>query len=193
MTPRRTLKYITHYPTPRQLYEKIIYGKMWQYKTNTEYYHTRDKALVALTYLLAGRISEILRLKTSQFYTEKARVIVQSIQLSKSYKKDKPRNDLYRQEAWLPLEGKRSALSLLVTEYIAICKTERLFPFGRTRAYQIISTITGEPCHWLRAYGENFLYDEWEKDILAVADYIKVDVQTLQRYIRRSYAKYKPV
>jgi len=189
---RRTLRFITHYPTPKQIYESIIDGEMWPYKTNKDFYATRDKALVAITYLLAARISEVLRLEKSQFYTEKTRIIVQSIALSKSRRKDKPRNDLYRQEAWLPLEGKRAELTELVLDYLEICETERLFPFGRIRAFQIISTITGEPCHWLRAYGENYLYDEWDKDILAVANYVKVDVQTLQRYVRRAYAKYKP-
>jgi integrase len=169
-----------------------MFSPSWPYKTNKDFYHTRDKALCAITYLLAARISEILRLEKSQFLTEKGRVIVQKIELSKTRRKGHPRQDLYRQEAWLPLAGKRAQLTQLFLDYLNICDTETLFPFGRTRAYQIISTITGEPCHWLRAYGENYLYDNWDKDILAVADYIKVDVQTLQRYIRRSYAKYRP-
>lgn len=189
---RRTLKFIDHYPTPRQIYETIMFHQGWPYKTNREYYAKRDRALCAITYLLAARISEILRLKRSQFYVEKARVIVQKIELSKTRSHSKPRHDLYRQEAWLPLVGNRNSLTQLVIDYLEACETERLFPFGRVRAYQIISTITGEPCHWLRAYGENYLYDHWDKDLLAVADYIKVDVQTLQHYVRRSYAKYKP-
>ena len=188
---RRTLKFIQHYPRPREILDKILYAKGWEYKTNQAYYAKRDKALVAITYLLAARISEVLRLKTSQFIPEKARVTVQSIRLSKSYRADKPRNVLFRDEAWLPLEGTRKELTKIIMEYLDVCETERLFPFGRTRAYQIIVAITGEPCHWLRAYGETYLYEAWENDLLAVADYVKVDVQTLAKYIRRSYMKYK--
>jgi len=164
---------------------------LWPYKTNLEYYKKRDRALVSITYLLAARISEVLRLEKTQLTVEKDRVLVERIRLSKSFKKDKPRNDLFRQEAWLPLIGPRAKLTELVTEYLEVCKTKKLFPFGRIRAWQIIVTITKEPCHWLRAFGENYLYDAWEKDILAVSDYIKVDVRTLQKYIRRSYQKYQ--
>jgi len=44
-----------------------------------------------------------------------------------------------------------------------------------------------------RALGENFLYDAWDHDILAVSDYVKVNPRTLEKYIRRSYEKYRPV
>ena len=189
--PRRTLKYIQHYPKPREVYESIIFGDQWPYKTNVEYYKKRDRALAAITYLLAARISEVLRLETWQITIENNRVVVERIELSKSFKKGKPRNDLFRPEGWLPLLGNRAPLTELVTDYLAVCKTKRLFPFGRIRAWQIITTITKEPCHWLRAFGENYLYDVWDKDILAVSDYIKVDVRTLQKYIRRSYQKYE--
>ncbi len=193
-TLRRTLKLISHYPTPLEILENVRKSPGWQYKTNIEQYKQRDRALVALTYLLAARISEVIRLNKTQFKVEKDRVIINSIKLSKSSRKGKPRRQQYRPLAWLSRFGERSGLTSLVLEYLETLENEeQLFSFGRVRAYQIIETITGEPCHWLRAYGENYLYDEWEKDIIAVADYIGIDPQTLPKYIRRSYTKYKPV
>jgi hypothetical protein len=35
--------------------------------------------------------------------------------------------------------------------------------------------------------------DAWDHDMLAVSDYVKVNPLTLEKYIRRSYEKYRPV
>jgi hypothetical protein len=75
-------------------------------------------------------------------------------------------------------------------DYLRLLEPEdKLFNFGRTRALQITHSILGTPCHWLRAYGEDYLYENWDHDILAVADYVKVDPRTLQEYIRERYEK----
>jgi len=191
---RRTLKYIQYYPTPTELYEKIVKGKGWNYKVDMDFYRARDRALAALTYLLGGRISEVLRLKKNQFIVGRDKVVVRGIQLSKSRYKNRPRREQFREEAWLPLSGERAPLTELVLDYLRLIGEDSLlFTFGRIRAWQIVSCLLGVPCHWLRAYCENYLYDNWGKDILAVSDYIKVDPRTLQLYIRRSYQKYKPV
>ncbi len=190
---RRTLSFISEYPTPQKLYNIIVSAKGYDYKNDKVFFQTRDRALVALTYLIAARISEILRLKKSQFNFTKAAIIVTAIKLSKSTKAGKPRKHLFRQEAFLPLFNERAPLTQLVTEYLTLLEPDQqLFPFSRQRAFQIVTGITGEPIHWLRAYGENYLYDNWEHDLLAVADYLKIDAPTLQEYIRKSYKKYKP-
>jgi len=221
---RRTLKYIEYYPRPYEIYDRIVYGRGWNYKTNREFYLKRDRAMVALLYLLACRISEVLRLKKSQFIIEDDRVIVRGIRLSKSrtkvcslcgkkVKKEErkrhlkeehgiedanpkdyfkvKRRDQFRQEAWLPLQGKRAKLTELVLEYLKVAP-ERLFIRDRSQAWKYVTALIGEPPHWLRAYGESYLYDSWDKDLLAVADYVKVDPRTLQHYIRRAYKKYQP-
>jgi integrase len=188
---RRTLKYIQNYPSSDNIYNHLTKSEGWFYKTNKQFYAARDKALVCLMYLLALRVSEVLRLKKSQFTIEKDRIIVSGIELSKSIRLGKPRNDLYRNVNWLPLHGERLKLTKLVQDYLVI-SDDQLFKFGRVRAFQITTTYLGVPNHWLRAYGENYLYDAWDHDLLAVADYIKVDGRTLGLYIRKGFMKYQP-
>lgn len=189
---RRTLALIEAYPTPKQLYNKIIDAAGYPYKTNKDFYIKRDRALVALTYLIAARISEILRLTKTQFFKTDIAYVITGIRLSKSTKAGKPRKKIFRQEAFLVLTGDRAPLTQIVLDYLAILREDKLFPFSRQRAWQIVTSITGEPIHWLRAYGENFLYDEWDHDLLAVADYVGVNPRTLSDYIHGGYKKYKP-
>lgn len=192
---RRVLADIQFYPKPYEIYDRLITAPGFDYKTNREAYLRRDRALTALTYLIAARISEVLRLRRNQFLTDKDKITVRGILLSKRRKAGKERRDKFRQEAFLPLTGDRANLTLLVKEYLDTIERpeDLLFNFGTRHALRIILALTGEPCHWLRAFGENYLYDHWDKDILAVADYVKVNARTLEHYIRRSYTKYKPV
>ncbi len=86
-------------------------------------------------------------------------------------------------------------MTKIIVDYLdLIGDKDRLFPIGRSRAWQIVNSTSGEFwCHLFRALGENFLYDAWDHDMLAVSDYIKVNPRTLEKYIRRSYEKYRPV
>jgi len=103
-------------------------------------------------------------------------------------------------EAWLPfasgsLMTPRQKMTSIVLEYLSHLRDDdRLFPFGRSRAWQIVHSTS--PAFWphlFRALGENYLYDAWDHDMLAVSDYVKVNLRTLEKYIRRSYEKYGPV
>lgn len=219
---RRTLAFITKYPKPSEILEKLENAVGWNYKRNREAYVRRDRALVASLYLVALRISEALRLRKKQFRMEKKRVVIESIMLSKShikvcsecgarvkpelrqehlttvhkgggYFKDKMRKSQYRPEAWLPLKGERAKITQYVTDYLDTLQPEDLlFPIDRRRAWQIVTALMGEPPHWHRAFGEDYLYSEvMDHDILAVADYVKVDARTLQLYLRKGYEKYK--
>jgi hypothetical protein len=103
-------------------------------------------------------------------------------------------------EAWLPLPSgslvtPRQGMTRIVTDYLnRLGEDEKLFPFGRSRAWQIVHSMSQDfwP-HLFRALGENFLYDAWDHDMLDVSDYVKVNPRTLEKYIRRSYEKYRPV
>jgi len=189
---RRTLKFISTYPQPQELLQKIETSEGWPYQINKEFYHLRDQALVSILYLLALRISEALRLRKNQFSEHRRRVVVKEIMLSKSTRKDKPRKDQFRIEGFLPLSKERAGFTDIIMRYLRRLHSEdRLFPFGRVRAWQITTSVLGIPNHWLRAFGEDYLYEHWDHDILAVADYVKVDPRTLQEYIRKRYQKYE--
>jgi hypothetical protein len=198
-TDRRTLKKIPYTPQPKELYQEIVTSPGWGYKRNKDKLLTRDRSLIALTYLGAFRISETLRIRAEDFIPVMDKksgnthyIEIRAVELSKSFKKGKPRNDLYR-TARLPLSGDRSKFTDLVLEWVNIVKHGKLYQFGNTRAWQIITSfLPGATCHWLRAYGERYLYNEWDNDLVAVADYVKVDERTLAQYLRGTWMN-KPV
>ena len=53
---RKTLKILEKvpYPTPKELYEEMMTHN-WPYKRNAENYTLRDRAFIAMTYLLGSR------------------------------------------------------------------------------------------------------------------------------------------
>lgn len=191
---RRTLYFVETPPTPKELYERLVSSSGWAYKTNMEYYLKRDRALVSVLYLMAVRVSEALRLKRSQLTIKEQEITVRKIELSKTRWRGKPRQSQFRSEAWIPLHGERGMLGQLVLDYVRELDPDtRLFSFKEHRAWEIVTALIDDTCHWLRAYGEDFLYEHMNHDILAVADYIKVDAVTLQRYVRKRYTKYPRV
>jgi integrase len=65
---------------------------------------------------------------------------------------------------------------------------------GTKRAYQIIHRmLPAWTQHWLRAFGESYLYDLWDHDIVAVADQVKVDTRTVEKYLVHRSEQYKAV
>jgi len=65
---------------------------------------------------------------------------------------------------------------------------------GAKRAWQIVTHSAPQwTCHWLRGFCEDYLYDGWGFDLLAVADYISVNLQTLQQYVRHRYVSKSPI
>jgi len=76
-------------------------------------------------------------------------------------------------------------------DYLELLEDEdRLFPFRPARAWQIITTLTGYPPHYFRAFGEDYLYDSWDKDPVEVSSYVMVDIRTFVEYIRKRGLKY---
>lgn len=186
---RRVLKNIKSYWTVDELFNKILEAEPWPYRPqNMDRLFIRDKALCSLQYLLAARISEVLRLRKGQFVEDEE---LEGIRV-KGIKLSKRKSEEYRPEnTVLPLYGPRKKFTLLVLEHLHSLKVdERLFQFGTNRAWQIVNHMLGIPDHWLRAFGEDYLYDRFDGDLLAVADYVRVDARTLQLYLRKRYEKY---
>jgi len=195
---RRTLEDIQEYYSPETILEVLGKRTGWNYQSNEDYFRLRDRTLVCVLYLCALRVSEAPRLKKSQFRIdeERQRVRVVGILLSKR----KEYSIVKYREAWLPLASgslltPRQKMTSTVLEYLDCLAgdNDNLFHFGRSRAWQIVHSMSPDfwP-HLFRALGENFLYDAWDHDMLAVSDYVKVNPRTLEKYIRRSYEKYRP-
>ena len=201
---RRTLRFISEYPTPEELLNKIQ-NNFWPYKDQDrkDLLDARDKALAALLYLAAIRVSEARRLTLDQFKDKPFRIV--GLELSKSQKINRKtgkvitRKDLYRKEIMLPHKGARGQLTGLIKTYITLLtdkptftlkKPTYLFKISTSRMEQIIGQLIGIPPHWLRAYGENYLYELWDNDLIAVSNYVQVDPATLQKYIHRTPKKY---
>jgi len=147
--------------------------------------------MISITYILALRISETLRLTKDQFQTEEDKITVRGIKLSKSHLLGQLRKEQYREYGFISLKGERKELGQLIKRYLCtLGEKEQLFKFGRIRAYQIFSASFGLPCHWFRAYGEHFLYELFKFDLVAVSDYTKQDIATLAQYLRKRYLKY---
>lgn len=200
---RRTLAQIDYYPEPREIYEKIIDPETdWPYSTSAQLQGqttrllARDKALAAVLYNAELRISEAERLTKKQFKTKPLRII--AVKLSKAEKHSKitgkiiTRKDLYRKEIRLATKGYRGKITELILQYLNLVENEEklLFCIGNSRVDQIIKRKLGVPPHWLRAFGENELYQLWDNDLIAVAHHVQVDPRTLAKYIHRTPEKY---
>jgi integrase len=196
---RRTLEDIQEYYSPETILKVLWKRAGWNYQSNEDYFRLRDRALVCVLYLCALRVSEALRLKKSQFRIEEERQRVKVVGILLSKRKEY--SIVKYREAWLPLSSgslltPRQKMTSTILEYLdrLAGDDDLLFHFGRSRAWQIVHSMSPDfwP-HLFRAFGENFLYDAWDHDMLAVSDYVKVNPRTLEKYIRRSYEKYRPV
>lgn len=217
---RKVLKDIPYYPSPAQLFKLIMESEGWPYAWKKDFYLVRDRSLVALLYLGCLRISEAIRIAKNQFVKKRDFIQIHSVKLSKSKVRGQPRRIQFR-DVQLPLKGERKELTMLILDYVKLIgDNARLYPFslekrkyivkvkvkgvlrekevyqliGCKRAWQIVKALLPDAtAHWLRAYGEDFLYDAWDHDILAVADYAKVDPRTLESYLRKRHERYPVV
>ena len=156
---RRTNEDIKKRLGVEQIYS-LITSRTWPYKTEQDFYHTRDRASMGLLFLTAGRISEVLSLRKEQFDFEAGRnfIIIRNMILVKRLKtrKGKPvkhRTAPIRDEVPLPLKGPLSKFTRLVQDYLTLISDpkDKLFKFKRHRAWQIINHVTGQWCHWFRS------------------------------------------
>jgi len=215
---RRTLSEIKYYPRPYEIYKDLMLSPGWKYKTKPKEFLRRDRALVAILYAAELRVSEAIRLKKNQFENREDHVFVKAIRLSKR----KPGKVAYREARLPLTGERVKFTELILDYLDTLDNDQRLFPWslkeriyilkrkyktkdgevkpyrsvqlvGTKRAWQIVNALLPNwTQHWLRAFGEDFLYDQFDHDILAVADEVKVDARTLQLYLRRRHEKYKP-
>ena len=186
---------------PREVYE-LITMRTLSYKTTPDFYHARDRALLSLLYLTAGRITEVLRLKKSQFdsETDKDFIIIRDMQVVKRRKETLVKYGVPLREVPLPLKGHLSHFTRSVMDYLKRIEDEAmLFPsnkkanphMSRIRAWQIVNGITGQWCHYFRSQAESH-YGRVFKDVIALSNFVRVvNVQTLSEYVKTSWEDYR--
>ncbi len=207
---RNTVIHVSSYPPPKDILETITDpANGWPYASeDPSEFIERDQGGFAMVYIGALRISEMIRLNTSQFNFDNPNYVeVKDVKLSKRTATSRlartrevilpiPKNE---EQAKLP----RYVLSEMAIKWARKLGNNASFfpnldkkdgkPVRRFRAYQIISKLTGKYCHYFRGAGENFLYEAWDYDGFAVADYLKVDPRTLATYLHGGYKKHGAV
>jgi len=190
---RRTLDDVK-FQRPSELLE-MIESKSWPYKTNQEFYECRDRALISLLYLTCGRVSEVLSLTKKQFVFDEDPdfIIIKNMIVVKRKKRAKRKRRSIRDEVPLPKAGSLGTFTKFVTEYLNRLKDadEKLFTFGRHRAWQIVHFITGKWCHYFRSQGESW-YGKIFSNIFALKDFVGVvDASTLSDYVKTDWKDYR--
>ena len=197
---RRTNEDIKERLGIQQIYNMIV-AKTWPYKTNMEFYIKRDKALMCLLFLTAGRISEVLSLKKEQIdsQADKNFIIIRNMILVKRLKtrKGKPvkhRTAPIRDEVPLALKGPLSKFTRLVQDYLNLIEEpkEKLFKFKRHRAWQIVNYVTGQWCHWFRSQAESYYGRYVFNTPFALRDFVGVsDIESLGPYVKTQWRDYQ--
>jgi len=190
-TSRRTLKDIKRTYSPEEIYE-LITARTYPYRTWAPHYHRRDRCFLALLYLTAGRIGEVLSLRKSQFNLEADPdfIIIQNMITEKIGPASA--NLPFREEFPLPRAGRLQPFTALVLEYLEeLHEEERLFPFKRQRGWRIVKHITGKWPHWFRAQAERMygkLIGGGPEGIYKLRDFLNIaNIQTLAKYIKTEW------
>jgi hypothetical protein len=197
---RRTNEDIKERLSIEQIYMKIR-DRTWPYKTNMEFYELRDKALMGLLFLTAGRISEVLSLTREQFDFEADRnfLIIRNMLLVKRIRMRKGKAVKHttapiRDEVPLPLTGPLFKFTRLVQNYLALITEpkEKLFRFKRHRAWQIVNYVTEEWCHWFRSQSESYYGKYVFNSPYALRDFVGVtDIESLGPYVKTQWRDYQ--
>ncbi len=193
---RRTLDDIDNEIQPEDVYQMITEGPTWPYKVNNKQeYVTRDRALCSLIYVTAGRISEVLSLKTSNFFfgMDKDFIYILNMEIHKRKKLGSRRGKI-----GLPLRGKLHPFTVLVTNYLDQLHSTYgeatdvpLFNFKIEHAWTLVNHMTGLWDHYFRSQAETMYGDAFGGDVLTLGRFIGVsNLQTLQRYCKSSWTKY---
>jgi len=179
------------YMRPSDIYLMIVRGPDWPYKTKTHFYHTRDRALLALLYLSSGRINEVLRLRAGQFQPDEEDhdiLLIHGFYVSKR-KEGKPHPIL---DIPLPRVGNLGHLTRLVEDYLELLEPEdKLFKFGRSRGLAIVKYKTGKFCHYFRAQSLSYFVNLLRSTVAVAQQRGVENPQTLAHYYHGNWRQFK--
>jgi hypothetical protein len=97
-----------------------------------------------------------------------------------------------------PLVGPLSKFTELLVKHLEQCKTERVFPISKSRAWRIVNTVTGDSefniqgvwCHWFRAESLSYHLNLLRSTILVSEAKGVVNSETLRHYFTGSYRQF---
>jgi len=185
---RRTVGGIDTYLSAKQIY-KLITSTMWPYAPSNlrDYKIARDRAMMAMCYLSAGRIKAVLQLQREHLHISDDCIVVHRMDVVKRKPTTVAKYGVgvkIRDDFPLPLKrgmmknpnwDELVPFSKLVLQYIRGCDPQgRLFEIGRGRAWQIIEHVTGYFCHWFRAQSEHFYGNYIMKDAIRLSRFVKI-------------------
>jgi len=189
---RRTLRDIDpiSFSDAENFIYKLITAKTWPYKTRTEFYHARDKALMALCFLTMGRIHEVLKLTKRQFdfSSDPGFIVIHNYNVGK--RKETTIRQFGKTYIDVPLSEKSRFTPLIVDHLNNIDIDDRLFPFSRYRAWTIIKHVTGLWCHWFRSQAQSFKVNKVGNPMI-VSDIYKVSISTMAGYYKGEWKDHK--
>jgi integrase len=189
---KRTLKKIKNFVEPEQVYTTIIEAPIWKYRINKEFYEKRDRAFLALLYLLGSRACEIVRIKKSQFnFDDPNFIVIKDFEIHKRKKKTIQRKGVPKIDFPLPKSGSLGQFTSLVLEYYKDCKDERLFSFNTRRAWQIVNHMTGLWCHYFRSQRISYMINQIRSSD-ATAKIMGIEnPQTISHYYKGTWREYE--
>lgn len=209
VTRRSVEKDYRFYDPPLEVWRKINHDK-WNYKRDIELVK-RDLALMCVLYISCSRVSEIVR---ANFFNQHKPSITkdQFVQIGKflmlrrvpvikhkvnpvTYKDIKRIEDYpFRFEVPFPLEGELTLFTTPIQNYLAtLTDNQELFPFKRSRAFQIVHKCSTEFPHYLREMGLRLWLRLFSKDLVQLKGFSgHRRLENLARYLATDWTEATP-
>lgn len=180
---RRSVVDIHHYDPPAEIY-KAITSEAYPYTERTQQLQARDKALMAVIYATAARVSEVIPGKTRVGQTpglqaqdiifDQDFIRIRNLRQIKVKTFERsgvtipitdPLEYPVRFEIPLPRnQGSLAPFTELIESYLDTQDTGPLFPVTRQYAHRIINRDSGLWCHYLRDQGIRYWYRVFKGD-----------------------------
>jgi len=178
------VKHIKEYLSPRVLVQEVLgcNDLSWNERINL-----RNRALLCFFVLTGLRVSELINLTKEQFDFEEDPefIVIKNIFVLKKRKKT-VLNDLA-----IAREGAYSPLVKIILEYLDTVKEGKIFNISRSRAWQIITGMTGKWCHYYRSQRMSWLVNTLKGAASATGKIMKVTPSTVNHYYKSAWKNHK--
>lgn len=191
---RRTLKDIKRFVDPIAIYRMIVDAPIWMYKRNLSFFAKRDRALLSLLYLTGGRINEVLRLRKSQFsFDDPEFIVIKDYEISKRKKQTIQKEGIPKIDFPLPRVGTFQPFTELVLDYLELTHQfkDKLFRFGRCRAWVLVKYMTGFWCHYFRSQKLSYAVNLFKSALITAKIHGIKSPQTIAHYYKTEWTLHR--